>query len=129
MRKPPSRVRYEQEHPTISFRVDRETYERIKDIQRKSGKTLADLIKESLGFIERSTEEAYRKGFEEGYSQAKDLYRFSIECAECGDELVLSDAIGGIEAIKQVLKGFTHEQCPNQTTKEVNNHHEQQEDH
>lgn len=112
MRKPPSRIRYERENPTISFRMDRETYEKIKALQRKSGKSLAEVIKESLGFIERSTEEAYQRGFEDGYLQAKNLYRFSIQCAECGGELVLSNSTTGIDNVKQLLKGFTHSQCP-----------------
>ena len=122
MRKPPSRIRYERENPIISFRVDRETYEKINALQRKSGKTLAQLVKEALGLLERSTEEAYHRGFEEGCSQARDRYKFTIPCTDCGEELILSNRTGGIDQVKQVLKGFTHEQCLNQTTRETDSH-------
>lgn len=115
----PSQKRYEERNPTVSFRVDRDTYDRIKELQRKSGKSIVQLVKEALGFVERSTEEAYRKGFEEGYSQARDRYKFTIPCADCGRELVLSDNAGGIDKVKQLLKGFTHSQCPETKGEEV----------
>lgn len=48
-KKKPNRKRYEEEHPTISFRVDRETYNGLKDHLAHTGCSFADFVKDSLG--------------------------------------------------------------------------------
>ena len=48
-RKPPSRERYEQEHPTISFRLDKETKQSLKEHLNGTGASYADFIKGALG--------------------------------------------------------------------------------
>lgn len=48
-RKPPSRKRYEEEHPTVSFRLDRETHERLREHLKGTGYSFADFVKDALG--------------------------------------------------------------------------------
>jgi predicted RNA-binding Zn-ribbon protein involved in translation (DUF1610 family) len=48
-RKPPSRKRYEEKHPTISFRLDKETYKCLKGHLEGTGCSIADFIKDALG--------------------------------------------------------------------------------
>jgi hypothetical protein len=48
-KKSPSRKRYEAEHPTISFRLDRETYKHLKEYLDSSGCSFADFIKDAIG--------------------------------------------------------------------------------
>jgi len=48
-RRPPSRRRYEEEHPTISFRLDRETRKRLKEHLEGTGCSFADFVKDALG--------------------------------------------------------------------------------
>jgi|GEM_PF-3477436 len=45
----PSRIKYEQEHPTISFRLDKETYTRLKKHLQGTGHSYADFNKDALG--------------------------------------------------------------------------------
>jgi hypothetical protein len=85
--KSPSRMRYEQTHPTITIRVDIETYERIKAIQEKTGKTLASIIKEGLGLQETSATEVYEKG----YRDAEMEFKFSFPCSVCKEEITVSN--------------------------------------
>ena len=47
--KPPSRKRYEEEHPTISFRLDKQTHRRLKEHLEQSKCSFADFIKDALG--------------------------------------------------------------------------------
>ncbi len=47
--KPPSRERYEQEHPTISFRLDKEIKQSLKEHLNGTGSSFADFIKGALG--------------------------------------------------------------------------------
>lgn len=48
-RKKPSRKRYEEEHPTVSFRLDRETYDGLKEHLAGTSCSFADFIKDALG--------------------------------------------------------------------------------
>jgi len=48
-KKSPSRKRYEEEHPTISFRLDRETRKNLKEHLDGTGCSFADFVKDSLG--------------------------------------------------------------------------------
>jgi hypothetical protein len=47
--KPPSRQRYEKENPTISFRLDKESHQRLKKHLRQSGCSVTDFVKDALG--------------------------------------------------------------------------------
>jgi len=38
--KPPSRIKYEQSHPTVSVRVDRKLYDELKELQELTKKEL-----------------------------------------------------------------------------------------
>jgi hypothetical protein len=48
-KKPPSRKRYEEKHPTISFRLDGETHEHLKEHLESIGCSFADFVKDYLG--------------------------------------------------------------------------------
>jgi predicted RNA-binding Zn-ribbon protein involved in translation (DUF1610 family) len=48
-KKPPSRKRYEEEHPTVSFRLDRDSYRRLKEHLDGTGYSFADFVKDALG--------------------------------------------------------------------------------
>jgi len=47
--KPPSREKYEKEHPTVSFRLDKETHQRLKKHLDGTKCSVADFVKDSLG--------------------------------------------------------------------------------
>ena len=81
-RKAPARIRYEQSHPTVSFRLPKELYEQLMEQLASRDITAADFIKEALGAkrIEtpdiaeiRETEykQGYYEGYEDGYERAE----------------------------------------------------------
>ena len=48
--KPPARVRYEQSHPTLSCRLDKDTHDLLKQrLEDLGGVSFADFVKDSLG--------------------------------------------------------------------------------
>lgn len=55
-KKSPSRKRYEEEHPTVSFRLDKDTYNRLKDHLKGTGCSFSDFIKDALGREESMVE-------------------------------------------------------------------------
>jgi len=88
--KPPSRVRYEEKNPTISFRVSVEIYEKLCKIREKTGKSYADIIKEGMGVQEPMVKDTYTRGYRAGYDKGKRAGKregevFSLgSCASCG---------------------------------------------
>ena len=56
--RPPSRVRYEQTHPTISFRIDRELYDELKELGRTTGKSFAAFLKDGARITKTQVKEA-----------------------------------------------------------------------
>lgn len=106
-RKHPSRIRYEQAHPVISIRVDLDTYEKIKGLQEKTGKSLATIMREGLGLQEASINEAYEKG----YRDAEDMYKFSFPCSICGGDIVMTNNHDSVRLVKEKLKGICHAGC------------------
>ena len=81
--KPPARIRYEQSHPTISFRLPMELREQLVNHLTQREITVADFIKEALGAKKIETPniakiryeeytQGYYEGFEDGYNCAED---------------------------------------------------------
>jgi len=89
--KPPARVRYEESHPTVSCRLDKDTYtllkQRLKDL---GGVSFADFVKDSLGLLELEvpdTDEIEEKAWREAYAQAEKDYQIWYYCAVCGKRI------------------------------------------
>ncbi len=123
-RKAPSRVRYEQEHPTVSVRVDRKLYERLVAIRDKEGKSFGDVLREAIGIQERTSGRAYNRGFSEGYSQgqrdghrkgyadAKQTYVVRYRCNLCDEWIELSSEKGKAVARECMEeRGWGHSRC------------------
>jgi hypothetical protein len=56
-KKKPSRVAYEKEHPTVSFRLNKETKARLDKHLEAAGCSFADFVKDNLGREENMVEE------------------------------------------------------------------------
>lgn len=98
----PAQVRYDETHPTISFRLDFSTKARLAEYIRQRKISYADFIKESLGVKvaeEKLAEDRYEQGYEEGcvdgqeygYRQGEEKTIAGIErteitpkCPRCG---------------------------------------------
>ena len=96
--KPPSRVRYEQTHPTISMRVSRELYDRLNAVRISEGKSWGDVWREGLKVQQRTANRAYNRGLndglgrgrEEGEATARAKYLVTYRCSGCGGSIELS---------------------------------------
>ena len=111
--KPPSRIRYEQTHPVISIRVNKELYEKLKEIKEMGNKSFADILKEALGIQKRSTKGAYDRGYKTGLAEGQIVSLGN--CPRCGKALqwdlnrendvgLLSDLINHAR--------YPHKECP-----------------
>lgn len=118
-RKPPSRVRYEDSHPTVSCRVQKELYERLQKINKKQGRSFADILKVGVGVLEVKVakEEVVRKrgydeGYKKGYGDARSMYAVGYLCNVCGGVLTVSSEEER-KAIKSYMKdhAWGHGSC------------------
>jgi len=80
--KAPARIRYEQSHPTVSFRLSKELYDQLMEQLASRDITAADFVKEALGAKRIKTpniaeikdaeyKQGYYEGYEDGYERAE----------------------------------------------------------
>lgn len=90
--KPPSRIRYEESHPVVSFRVKKEIHQQLMELLAKSGKPIGDFFREALAIQRADTSKSYQRGYQEGYQEAKQLYCVVYRCNVCGQAMQLASA-------------------------------------
>jgi hypothetical protein len=104
---PPSRLRYEERNPAITFRVPIEQQKKLADIRRRTGHTISQILREGLGLVEVKAGDAYNRGFKDG------LGRFEAPCSICGKPLEF-DIKKESDAKAVLLKAFAdwcHGEC------------------
>lgn len=124
---PPSRVRYEQRHPTVSCRIPKDVYDRLQAVKAAEGKSFADVLKIGLGILEVRVKEegevrkqahaqGYKKGHAEGYgkgyAEAENLYKVTYPCSVCRKTLMVTST-NEKEAIKKYMQehSWGHAEC------------------
>ena len=114
-----ARLRYEKSHPVISFRVNKELYDRLKTAKDVEGMSEADIVRIGLGILEpirKSEKEIWQKGFnageESGFERAGELYEVKYNCYFCGEEMVV-DTDEEKMAIKRYAREhrWSHAEC------------------
>lgn len=85
-RKPPSRERYEAEHPTISMRLTRDLRDKLDERRALEGKSYPSIVRDALE-IHEAVDETYNRGFENGRRQgeAEGYKRGFTDGRRCGD--------------------------------------------
>lgn len=116
---PPSRIKYEQNHPTVSFRVTKELYDRLEEVKKAEGESTADVLKVGVGLLNVKVSEekeartqGREEGFNEGYEMAEDLYKVTYQCRGCG-KIIEVTTKEEKRAIKEYMQqnGWGHKEC------------------
>ena len=81
--KPPSRVRYEKAHPTVSVRVDGSVYRQLSDLRQRSGISMAEILLVGLERLAPMVGSAFNKGLMDGLSDA-----YAVSCPRCRDDIL-----------------------------------------
>ena len=107
-RKPPSRLKYEREHPAISFRVSKEFFAQLQILRYQTGKSYSDFLKVGIGIMEPDIGEAWFRGFED----AKEDYCITYQCTGCHKKLEVESSEEK-EFCRQALieAGWGHKSC------------------
>jgi predicted CopG family antitoxin len=118
-RKPPSRVKYEGSHPTVSCRVPKEVYDRLQAAKEAEGRSFVDFLKTGLGIIEVQAKEegevrkqAHAEGYKRGYADAERTFKVTYPCTVCRKTLTVTSPKEK-EAIRQYMQehGWGHKEC------------------
>jgi predicted CopG family antitoxin len=114
-RKPPSRVKYEHSHPTVSCRVPKEVYDRLQEMKENEGKSFADILKTGLGILKlkaKKDQNAYYRGYKDGYRQAELKFKVTYRCNVCGESIVVNTR-DEKEAVRQYMEEhrWGHREC------------------
>ena len=121
-RKAPSRIKYEQGHPTVSCRVPREIYDRLCEAKEVEGNSFADILKLGLGKLEvrvkklgEDRKQGWDEGYKKGFADAKLRYKVSYRCSVCG-QLMEVTSTKEKEAISEYMRerGWAHMECHEQ---------------
>ena len=80
---PPSRLRYQATHPTVSVRVSREFHQELEELKDMSGLSIADILKAGLDKLQPDIVETFEKGYSEGYEAAEEEYKVLAICSRC----------------------------------------------
>jgi hypothetical protein len=118
-RKSPSRIRYEALHPTVSFRVTRDIYDKVKAVEKFNGMSFADVFKVGLGILKvpikdelEARKQSYAAGYKKGQADAESLYKVSYPCAVCRKTLTITSKAEK-EAVKRYMQEhrWGHKEC------------------
>jgi len=106
--KPPSRIKYDASHPTVSIRVSRQLYDKLRKLREMSGKTLGDILREALKSQKPSAVGPYYRG----YNTAKAKYEVTFNCSVCGESVII-DNPDTKKAIARYMtqQGWGHAKC------------------
>ncbi len=114
---PPSRLRYEQNNPPVSFRVHKDVFERIQQARSIGHNSFADIFMAGLRKIEANTKkiieakkQGYDEGYQKGYAEAKLKYKITCTCRICGQDIEVTHPQDR-QSVGQSLKGWAHTEC------------------
>ena len=119
---PPAKKRYEQRHPTVSFRCqDREEYEYIAEMAKRHGMSKAQYVRQALYSGIEECDTAYNEGYWKGYRQGfcsgvmQAYFQFGIfyVCPKCKKMIMVPmGSKPHIEAARFLVnEGWQHTDC------------------
>jgi len=97
---PPARIRYEQSHPTMSCRLDKDSHALLKQrLEDLGGVSFADFVKDSLGLLQLKMPD-----------KDNQIWYY---CAVCQERIDMKPNSGSHKAIIGYMKehGWAHSSC------------------
>jgi len=114
---PPAQRRYNESHPTVSFRLTRELYDQLKrHLINRGGLSFADFVKESLGVQiqeKPAVKETRYTWYKHGFDDAVERYCITLRCPKCGEDVVVRPDSELHSRIKKAMRQYEwrHADC------------------
>ena len=113
--KPPSRIRYEEGHPTLSCRLDKQTHDLLHKRIKDNGLSFADFVKAQLGILEfkiPDVKKIQKEAYQKGYAKAINEYRIQLLCQKCGQPMTVTPNGNFHKAMRNQFEGtWFHTNC------------------
>jgi hypothetical protein len=111
--KAPSRIRYEQSHPTVSARISKDEYQKLMQYLDERVISFADFVRESLDIQKPDIEAIWEAGRQEGYFQAKSEFEIWCFCHRCRKPITILPNSKLHKALIEYMlaKGWGHTNC------------------
>ena len=87
---PPSKLKYAENHPSMTIHVTKEEYKDIVEMAINNDKSMNQLVKEAVGLIRRTWKEQqyfFNEGSESGYEEAIKDFSRNFKCSRSGRPL------------------------------------------
>jgi len=129
----PSQIKYEQNNPTITFRMKKHEKEMIQRMAKESELSISELIRIALldlekGFSEINNKFYYRRynqghkdGFKEGhekgntdgYNRGMNEWKIWVYCFNCWKSIYIKPNSENHERVIEEMRGrLSHDKCP-----------------
>ena len=105
---PPAKIKYDKNHPIISIRVSQELKKQLDEIKEMSGKSIGDILRETVVVQSKSVKNAWNHG----HSLAKSKYGVRYKCSVCGGDMII-DTADEKKAVAKFMReaGWKHGSC------------------
>jgi hypothetical protein len=90
---PPSKIKYLQKNPVVSFHLPLEMRDRLRGMAAKDGVTIATYVKrflDGLAARDDNREKAWHDGYEAGFRTARERYEIRYRCTVCDGPITVS---------------------------------------
>jgi len=123
----PSQEKYERENPSITFRVPIDMKEKIDQLVETTGKSISQIMRETLFYAEKEHSEIFEQGHVEGFdvginagiNRGKRKWAIWIYCYVCGEKIYIEPNSESHKAIIKYMKEhkWAHPECHKKATK------------
>lgn len=83
----PAKKRYDRKKPVVSFRISTEQLEKLNYLIKGSGMSKGRFLRGALDLGLDKKDLIHRKGYREGYEEAKQKYTAFVQCKGCGEPI------------------------------------------
>ncbi len=89
-------------------------HDRLVQLKQRSGKSVADVVREALDVQTPSVDQAYDRGHAKGVTTAEQIYRVDYRCSVCVGTLTI-EGKEDKEAAARLMReeGWAHRSCIN----------------
>jgi hypothetical protein len=113
---PPSKIKYLQKNPVVSFHLPIDLRERLRGMAARDGVTIATYVKRLLNDLTVRDDDrgkAWKEGYDNGFRKARERYEIRYRCPVCGEPITILPGTPCHRSIVENLsiEGWRHNKC------------------
>lgn len=116
--KPPSKIRYAENHPSVTIHLTKDEYNDLWEMSLNNGKSMNQMLKEAVGLVRKGWKKyltVFEEGMESGYKDAIKDFSRNLKCSSCGRSFQIDPKLDDkiykwlVEKFNDV--GWRHQNC------------------